>query len=294
MDKLIIGTRGSKLALWQAEHVAQLIRTHHPNISVELSIVKTQGDKRLDLSLDASGDKGLFTKEIEHALLRGDIHMAVHSLKDLPVDDVEGTCLMCILPREDARDVLLGSDSLQSLRPSAVVGTSSPRRAKQLLALRPDLDIRPIRGNVDSRLAQLDSGKYDAIVMAAAGLKRLGWQKRIDQYFSTQELVSAPGQGAIAVQVRSKDAEVLRPILSPLHCQATALSTSTERQLLKAIGGGCAIPFGCRCEVEGQEISIQAFYWAGEPRRVQRRFSIAERAQQIQELSTYLRQEHHE
>lgn len=290
MDKLIIGTRGSKLALWQSEHVAQLIRTHHPHIEVELSIIKTQGDKRLDLSLDASGDKGLFTKEIEHALLRGDIHMAVHSLKDLPVDDVAGTSLISILPREDARDVLLGADSLHSLKPHAVVGTSSPRRAKQLLSLRSDLQIKPIRGNVDSRIAQLDSAKYDAIVMAAAGLKRLGWEDRIDKYFSTDELVSAPGQGAIAVQVRSTDIDTLAPILGLLHCQATALATDTERQLLKALGGGCAIPFGCRCEVMGGDIALHAFYWDGEVRRVQRCFPASQRLQHIQELATYLRQ----
>lgn len=294
MDKLIIGTRGSKLALWQSEHVAQLIRTHHPHIEVELSVIKTQGDKRLDLSLDASGDKGLFTKEIEHALLRGDIHMAVHSLKDLPVDDVAGTCLISILPREDARDVLLGADSLHSLKPHAVVGTSSPRRAKQLLSMRSDLQIKPIRGNVDSRIAQLDSAKYDAIVMAAAGLKRLGWEDRIDKYFSTEELVSAPGQGAIAVQVRSTDIDTLAPILGPLHCQATALATDTERQLLKALGGGCAIPFGCRCQVMGENIALHAFYWDGEVRRVQRRFPTSQRLQHIQELATYLRQRSHE
>lgn len=289
MKKLIIGTRGSKLALWQSEHVAQLIRTHHPHIDVQLHIIKTQGDKRLDLSLDASGDKGLFTKEIEYALLRGDIHLAVHSLKDLPVDDVEGTRIGAILPREDPRDVLLGTDSLHSLKPHSVVGTSSPRRAKQLLALRSDLNIKPIRGNLDSRIAQLDSGKYDAIVMAAAGLKRLGWEQRIDRYLSTDEMVSAPGQGAIAVQIRAIDVEPLASILRPLHCEATALATDTERQLLKALGGGCALPFGCYCEVEGGLIKLEAVYWTGELRRVQSHFSGGDREQNIQVLVASLK-----
>ena len=223
IDTFIIGTRGSKLALAQAEQVKRELLLAYPDLKVELRIIKTKGDKRLDLSLNASGDKGLFTKELEEALFDGEIDCAVHSLKDLPVELCSGTSLGAILRREQVNDVLISVryKSLAELPNGAIVGTSSPRRAAQLLEQRSDLDIREIRGNVDTRLAKLDNGEYDAIVMAYAGLKRLDLEERITQILPEVQMVPAPGQGAIAVQIKS-DREDYKELLKPLHHDYTA------------------------------------------------------------------------
>lgn len=247
MHKLIIGTRGSRLALAQAEEVKRRLSEVYPHLDIELKVIKTQGDKRLDLSLSASGDKGLFTKELEIALMNREIDCAVHSLKDLPVDLSEGTQLGAILPREESNDALLGDYTLDTLPKGATVGTSSPRRAAQLLEQRPDLNIKEIRGNVESRIEKLRSGEYDAIVMAVAGLKRLGLEHHIQQKFIYEEMVPAPGQAAIAVQYLSERTE-LSELLNPIHCERTARCTEIERYILKQRGGGCALPFGCHCE----------------------------------------------
>lgn len=249
-NTFIIGTRGSKLALAQAEQVKAELLIAHPHLEIELRIIKTKGDKRLDLSLDASGDKGLFTKELEEALRAGEIDCAVHSLKDLPVELSEGTCLGAILKREQVNDVLISTryKSLSDLPHGAIVGTSSPRRMAQLLEQRPDLDIREIRGNVDTRLAKLQQGEYDAIIMAYAGLKRLGLESHITQVFSEVEMVPAPGQAAIAVQVLS-GREDLKTLLKPLHHDETARCVEVEREMLNRLGGGCAVPFGCNCSL---------------------------------------------
>ncbi len=255
MTKVIIGTRGSRLALAQATEVQRRLLEAHPQLEVELKVIKTQGDKRLDLSLNASGDKGLFTKELEHALDAGEIDCAVHSLKDLPVEVAEGTILSAILPREDTADVLLGGYTLETLPEGATVGTSSPRRAAQLLEQRPDLNIKEIRGNVETRIAKMEAGEYDAIVMAKAGLKRLGLEAKISYEFSPFEMVPAPGQAAIAVQQRADD-KPLAELLSALHCPSTARCTEIERYLLQQAGGGCAIPFACACtEVYYQSVT---------------------------------------
>lgn len=250
IDTFIIGTRGSKLALAQAEQVKRELLLAYPDLEVELRIIKTKGDKRLDLSLNASGDKGLFTKELEEALFAGEIDCAVHSLKDLPVELCSGTSLGAILRREQVNDVLISVryKSLDELPNGAIVGTSSPRRAAQLLEQRSDLDIREIRGNVDTRLAKLDNGEYDAIVMAYAGLKRLGLEERITQILPEVQMVPAPGQGAIAVQIKS-DREDYKELLKPLHHDYTARCVEVERYILSKIGGGCAVPFGCNCSV---------------------------------------------
>lgn len=246
MNRIVIGTRGSRLALYQANEVKRLLEEAHQDLEVVLKIIKTQGDKRLDLSLNASGDKGLFTKELEHALLSGEIDCAVHSLKDLPVDLTEGTCLGAVLPREEVADVLLGNYTFDQLPMGAVVGTSSPRRAAQLLEQRPDLEIREIRGNVETRIEKLHRGEYDAIVMAKAGLKRLGLESEVRYEFTTFEMVPAPGQAAIAVQQRAGD-DRLERLLSSIHCSRTARCTEIERYILKQVGGGCAVPFACLC-----------------------------------------------
>ena len=250
IDTFIIGTRGSKLALAQAEQVKRELLLAYPDLEVELRIIKTKGDKRLDLSLNASGDKGLFTKELEEALFAGEIDCAVHSLKDLPVELCSGTSFGAILRREQVNDVLISVryKSLAELPNGAIVGTSSPRRAAQLLEQRSDLDIREIRGNVDTRLAKLDNGEYDAIVMAYAGLKRLGLEERITQILPEVQMVPAPGQGAIAVQIKS-DREDYKELLKLLHHDYTARCVEVERYILSKIGGGCAVPFGCNCSV---------------------------------------------
>lgn len=248
MKKLVIGTRGSRLALAQAEQVRRCLHEAQPGLETELRVIKTQGDKRLDLSLSASGDKGLFTKELEHALMAREIDCAVHSLKDLPVTLEAGTCLGAVLRREDPRDALLGATSLDALPEGATIGTSSPRRAAQLLEQRPDLNIKEIRGNVETRLEKLRSEAYDAIVMAVAGLKRLGLEHEINYTFPIDMMVPAPGQGAIAVQCLSERGE-LREVFAPIHCQATARMTEIERYILQRRGGGCALPFGCHCEM---------------------------------------------
>lgn len=250
MNKLVIGTRGSRLALAQANEVREQLLSHWPDLETEIRIIKTQGDKRLDLSLSASGDKGLFTKELEFALEQGEIDCAVHSLKDLPVELTSGTCLGAILKREEVNDVLISPQykTLQALPLGAIVGTSSPRRAAQLLEQRPDLDIRDIRGNVETRLSKLKSGGYDALVMALAGLKRLGLDTEATQVFNELEMVPASGQAAIAVQLLSRRDE-LRELFSPIHDANTARCTEIERLLLTRLGGGCAIPFGCYCSL---------------------------------------------
>ena len=250
IDTFIIGTRGSKLALAQAEQVKRELLLAYPDLEVELRIIKTKGDKRMDLSLNASGDKGLFTKELEEALFAGEIDCAVHSLKDLPVELCSGTSFGAILRREQVNDVLISVryKSLAELPNGAIVGTSSPRRAAQLLEQRSDLDIREIRGNVDTRLAKLDNGEYDAIVMAYAGLKRLGLEERITQILPEVQMVPAPGQGAIAVQIKS-DREDYKELLKLLHHDYTARCVEGERYILSKIGGGCAVPFGCNCSV---------------------------------------------
>ena len=257
IDTFIIGTRGSKLALAQAEQVKRELLLAYPDLKVELRIIKTKGDKRLDLSLNASGDKGLFTKELEEALFAGEIDCAVHSLKDLPVELCSGTSLGAILRREQVNDVLISVryKSLAELPNRAIVGTSSPRRAAQLLEQRSDLDIREIRGNVDTRLAKLDNGEYDAIVMAYAGLKRLGLEERITQILPEVQMVPAPGQGAIAVQIKS-DREDYKELLKPLH-DYTARCVEVERYILSQIGGGCAVPFGCNCSVGVAKEQVQ-------------------------------------
>ncbi len=284
MNKLIIGTRGSQLALVQARETETRLRALHPELETELRIIKTQGDRRLDLALDASGDKGLFTSELERALLSGEIDLAVHSLKDLPVEPAPGTKLSAILPREEGGDALLGANRLSELRRGAVVGTSSPRRVAQLRALRPDLDLRPIRGNVETRIGKMHLGEYDAIVMAIAGLRRLGLEDEIAERLDYHVMTPAPGQAAIALQQRAGDTTT-EAILSQVDCPKTRLAVETERAVLSGVGGGCAMPLGAYCTPEGEEgWRLYAFYQReGEPRRLELRFVSGEQEQAIQE-----------
>lgn len=242
-----IASRGSELALWQARAVQSVLREADPSLAVEISVIKTTGDKILDVPLAKIGDKGLFTKELDAALLAGEADLAVHSLKDVPTRLPEGLELVAIGPREDPRDVLIlppgRSGTLTGLAAGARVGTSSLRRRAQLRALRPDLEVLDLRGNLNTRLAKLDRGDYDAILLAAAGVLRLGWAERIAEYLEPAEWLPAVGQGALGVVSRAGD-ERIRALLSSFHDPFTAACTAAERALLAALEGGCQIPIG--------------------------------------------------
>ncbi len=250
--RLIFATRPSKLARWQTAHVISLLKAAHPELECEERIITTSGDRIVDRPLPEIGGKGLFTSELEAALRLGEAHVAVHSLKDLPVEDSAGIVTAAIPVREAAFDVLVSNRTLDQLPPAARVGTCSVRRTAQLLARRPDLTILPLRGNVDTRLRKLKDGEYDAIVLAYAGLVRLGLDSHIAETFSLETMLPAPGQGALAIQCRADD-EVTRGLLASLHDSPTADSVSTERSFLSALGGGCSMPIAAYAEkIENQ------------------------------------------
>jgi len=250
--KLIFATRPSKLARWQTSHVIKLLKAAHPELDCEERIITTNGDRIVDRPLPEIGGKGLFTSELEEALRSGEAHVAVHSLKDLPVEDSVGIVTAAIPAREAAFDVLVSNRTLDGLPHAARVGTCSLRRTAQLLARRPDLTILPLRGNVDTRLRKLKDGEYDAIVLAYAGLVRLGLDSHIAETFSLETMLPAPGQGALAIQCRADD-EATRGLLASLHDSPTADSVSTERSFLSALGGGCSMPIAAYAEkIENQ------------------------------------------
>jgi hydroxymethylbilane synthase len=253
---LRIGTRGSTLALAQANWVKLQIERQWPEIAVSLEIIKTSGDQFGDASLQAIGGKGAFTKEIEDALLREEIDLAVHSLKDLPTELPPGLAILAVPEREDARDVLVvrGGARLSELASGARVGTSSPRRKAQLRHCRADLAVVPIRGNIDTRLNKLDAGEVDALLMAAAGLKRIGRAERISEFLSLDICVSAVAQGAMAIEGRAD--EKLSEELEFLNDLPTYLEVEAERALLKRLGGGCYVPVGARAQVFGELMEI--------------------------------------
>jgi hydroxymethylbilane synthase len=256
VKSLRIGTRGSVLALAQANWVKAKIEGQWPDAAVTLEIVKTGGDRFVEASLQAIGGKGVFTKEIEEALLRGEIDLAVHSMKDLPTELTPGLAIIAVPEREDPRDVLVsrGDVRLSDLPAGARIGTGSLRRRAQLLHYRGDFSVAPIRGNVDTRLKKLDAGEADALVVAAAGLKRIGRDDRITEFLSEQVFVSAVAQGALAVEAR--DDNLLREELEFLHDIPTDLEVQAERGLLKRLAGGCHVPVGARAMVYGELIEI--------------------------------------
>lgn len=258
MSTWVVGTRRSTLAITQTNWVMDRIKEVAPNTDFELEKIVTKGDRILDVSLSKVGGKGLFIKEIEQALLDKQIDLAVHSLKDLPSEITDGTMLGAVPIREDARDCLLSRDgsSLEELPTGAVVGTSSLRRQAQILAARPDIQVKPIRGNVDTRIQKMKDGQFDAIVLAVAGLKRLNMQDMIVEYFSTKTLLPAVGQGALAVQIRTDEPE-LAQILSKIHDEKTYLAVQAERSFLHAIEGGCHLPIAAHANVlEDGKISL--------------------------------------
>ena len=262
-ESLVIGSRGSKLALWQSEWVRGRLRALYPQLKVAIEIIKTSGDVLKDAPLSLIGGKGVFTKELEEALLDGRIDLAVHSLKDLPTVLPDGLTIAVITEREDTRDALvlragfsLVSPSLANLPQGAIVGTSSLRRLAQLKHLRTDLGIKDLRGNVDTRLRKLDAGDYTAVILAAAGLRRLGLAERISAAIPTAEILPAVGQGALAIETRVDDSEALR-LLSPLEDLRTRLACTAERSLLRSLGGGCQLPIAAHAIVEANRLRLE-------------------------------------
>lgn len=253
-NMLVIGSRGSKLALWQANWVQGQLAAL--GLQSRIEIIHTTGDKVTDVPLAKVGTKGLFTKEIEEALLATSIDLAVHSLKDMPTELPDGLVLSAIPVREDPRDAVIGMP-LAAIPQGAKVGTSSLRRAAQLKALRPDLDIQSVRGNLDTRLRKLDEGQYDAILLAAAGLRRLGWQDRIAELLSPALMCPAVGQGALAIETRTDDGPG-HQAARKLDDAATRACVTAERALLGAMGGGCQVPLGAHATLDGDTIHLQA------------------------------------
>ncbi|MBV9506739.1 MAG: hydroxymethylbilane synthase [Acidobacteriia bacterium] len=250
---LVIASRGSELALWQAHSIEQ--RLSAAGLLSRIRVIKTTGDKITGVPLASVGTKGLFTKEIEEALLDGSADLAVHSLKDLPTDLPPGLVLAGVPEREDARDAMVGR-RLDELPEGATVGTSSLRRAAQLRHLRPDLNVESVRGNLDTRLRKLDDGQYDAIVLAAAGLKRLGWTKRIAEMLSPEVMCPAVGQGALALE--SLESGPGKDACAALDHSSTRAAVLAERSLLGALGGGCQVPIGAHAIVENSRLRLSA------------------------------------
>jgi len=258
--KVRIGTRKSKLAMWQTNFVAEKIKENFPNLDVEIVKITTKGDKILDVPLAKIGGKGLFVKEIEEALLNGDIDLAVHSLKDVPTYFPEGLGLGAITEREDPRDCLVSIKykSLKDLPKGAVIGTSSLRRKSQILKARPDLIVKDLRGNVDTRLRKLENGEYDAIILAYAGLKRLGLNHKATYIFQPDELIPAVAQGFLGIEIRLND-EKIKSIVDKLNHKESSIRAEAERSFLRKLEGGCQVPLGCYSSINDGKLKIIGF-----------------------------------
>ena len=264
--KLIFATRPSALARWQTQWVMNALQAAHPGLTCEEKVITTQGDKILDKPLPEIGGKGLFTQELEGELLSGAVHCAAHSLKDLPVENPAGLTIGCVPIRADVRDALISAPArggsqtrpytLETLPPGSVVGTSSLRRAAQVLSARPDVTTASLRGNVDTRLRKALDGQYDAIILAGAGLTRLGLDSHVTQWLSLDVMLPAPGQGALAVQCRVDDEETLS-LLSALEDAPTRAAVTAERQFLLGLGGGCAVPVAAYAADSSQSSAIR-------------------------------------
>ena len=268
---LKIATRKSPLAMWQAEHVAASLKAIHPGLEVEIVGMTTKGDRILDAPLAKVGGKGLFVKELEQGMLAGEADIAVHSMKDVPVDFPEGLHLAVILEREDPRDAFVSNrfESLDQLPHGACVGTSSLRRQCQIAERRPDLRIEPLRGNVNTRLAKLDAGEYDAIILAAAGLIRLGFESRIRGRIDTDVSLPAIGQGAIGIECRVNDPRV-HALIAPLHHQDTATRVLAERALNARLHGGCQVPIAGHALIEGDRLVLKGLVGTPDGSRILR------------------------
>ena len=260
-NSLVIGTRGSQLALWQAQFIKNRLECHFPTLEVSLKIIKTTGDtlqnRSVGAGLPSPYGKGVFTKEIENALLTGDIDLAVHSLKDLPTELPEGLCIAAIPEREDPRDVLITDTGLplEDLPEGVKIGTTSPRRKAQLLYIRPDLRVVDVRGNIDTRLRKLHETDLDGIILAAAGIKRLLKPEIITQFFDTEQMVPAVGQGALAIEGREED-DRLEKLLMPLNDPSAIAEITAERTVLESLGGGCQVPIGAHARHVNDELLL--------------------------------------
>lgn len=255
--KLIFATRPSALARWQTQWVISALQDAHPGLICEEKVITTQGDKILDKPLPEIGGKGLFTQELESELLSGAVHCAVHSLKDLPVENPDALRVGCIPLRAEVRDAIISKHdyTLETLPPASVVGTSSLRRAAQVLSTRPDISVKSLRGNVDTRLRKALNGQYDAIILAGAGLTRLGLESHVTQWLSLDVMLPAPGQGALGIQCRADDEETLS-LLAALEDAPTRAAVTAERQFLLGLGGGCAAPVAAYATVNSDQSSI--------------------------------------
>jgi hydroxymethylbilane synthase len=282
MANLRIGSRGSQLALWQANHISSLLRERGHRVEIE--IIKTTGDIITGVPLARVGTKGMFTKEIEDALLEGRVDLAVHSLKDLPTDLPAGFELAAVTRREHPNDVFLSLlyEGIRALPQGARVGTSSLRRQAQLKTLRPDLDIHPLRGNVDTRIRKLEEGAYDAIILAAAGLNRLGRTELVREVISTDIMCPAAGQGALGIEIRAGDTAI-RECVAFLDDADARISTACERALLKSLGGGCQVPIGAFAQVAGGKVTLQAVVARPDGSTILREAQTGEHAEQLGE-----------
>ena len=270
MKRLTVATRRSRLALWQAEHIAARLKNLHAQLSVDLLPLSTRGDELIDQRLDKAGGKGLFVKELESAMAEGRADLAVHSMKDMPAELPPGFALAAITAREDPRDVLVSAyRNLKEMPKGATVGTSSLRRSAQIAERYPHLEARLLRGNVDTRLAKLDRGEYDAIVLAAAGLVRLGLEHRIGARLGTDEMLPAPGQGALGIECVADRAEVA-VLLAALADSATAACVRAERTVSRALGGSCSLPLAAFAESASGGIRLRALVASADGRRVLR------------------------
>ena len=268
--KLVVGTRGSNLALVQTNWVVDQLKKENPGVEFEVKIIKTKGDLIKDLPLDKIGDKGLFVKEIEKSLLDGEIDMAVHSMKDMPSYLPEGLKFAHSPKREDPRDALIfkeGYKSLDDLPQGARIGTGSKRRKYQLLKHRPDLEIVPIRGNIETRIKKIETEKLDGVVLAASGLRRAGLDDKIDYYIPTDIMLTAPAQGILALEIREDDKETEK-IIDSIKDDITKIQIDAERGFLIGVNGSCHIPMGAYCEIEGEKITLTGLYGDGEGKKI--------------------------
>ncbi|WP_415990350.1 hydroxymethylbilane synthase [Intestinibacter bartlettii] len=268
--KLVVGTRGSNLALVQTNWVVDQLKKENPGVEFEVKIIKTKGDLIKDLPLDKIGDKGLFVKEIEKSLLDGEIDMAVHSMKDMPSYLPEGLKFAHSPKREDPRDTLIfkeGYKSLDDLPQGARIGTGSKRRKYQLLKHRPDLEIVPIRGNIETRIKKIETEKLDGVVLAASGLRRAGLDDKIDYYIPTDIMLPAPAQGILALEIREDDKETEK-IIDSIKDDITKIQIDAERGFLIGVNGSCHIPMGAYCEIEGEKITLTGLYGDGEGKKI--------------------------
>jgi len=276
---ITLGSRPSKLARWQTEHILDQLKTAWPDLSCRIVTLVTEGDKNLSQALPEIGGKGVFTAELEAALLSGEIDLAVHSLKDLPVEYSSGLSIGAVGLRADARDVLIAKNdqNLASLPIGARVGTSSLRRQAQLKAARPDLTILPLRGNVDTRIRKALEGDYDAIILAAAGVERLDLENYITEYLPLEVMLPAPGQGALAVQCRANDNEVLK-LLEAVHDLATYQAVTAERAFLSALGAGCSAPVAAYASIEDRRLEMNGLVASTDGQQVVRVYASGEDA----------------